>query len=107
MGPALAIRYSRISAKRGVECILSLVVHSYFPCCSFQKWDICAGDALISAVGGKMTTLKGDFIDYSYDLTKAKQINDDKLVVALKDKHDEYRSKLEAGLQENDKSMYN
>ncbi|XP_006012858.1 inositol monophosphatase 3 [Latimeria chalumnae] len=30
-----------------------------------KKWDICAGNALLSALGGHMTTLKGEEIDYS------------------------------------------
>ncbi|KAG7257842.1 hypothetical protein CRUP_024992 [Coryphaenoides rupestris] len=30
-----------------------------------KKWDICAGAALVAALGGKMTTLKGEDIDYS------------------------------------------
>lgn len=30
-----------------------------------KKWDICAGQALINAMGGHLTTLKGDNIDYS------------------------------------------
>ena len=51
-----------------------------------------------------MTTLSGDLIDYSYDLTKAKQINDEKLVVALKDKQDEYRKKILSGLKEYERS---
>lgn len=29
-----------------------------------KKWDICAGDALLRALGGRMTTLKGEEIDY-------------------------------------------
>lgn len=29
-----------------------------------KKWDICAGDALLRALGGHMTTLKGEEIDY-------------------------------------------
>jgi len=75
----------------------------YYHHTRIKKWDICAGDALITAVGGRMTTLSGDLIDYSYDLTKAKQINDEKLVVALKDKHEEYRRKLVTGLKEFDR----
>ncbi|XP_062844075.1 inositol monophosphatase 3 [Trichomycterus rosablanca] len=30
-----------------------------------KKWDICAGNAILNAVGGQMTTLKGEEIDYS------------------------------------------
>ncbi|CAF92162.1 unnamed protein product, partial [Tetraodon nigroviridis] len=30
-----------------------------------KKWDICAGAALLSALGGQMTTLKGEDIDFS------------------------------------------
>ena len=30
-----------------------------------KKWDICPGDALLSAMGGRFTTLAGEEIDYS------------------------------------------
>ena len=30
-----------------------------------KKWDICAGDAILNALGGKLTTLKGENVDYS------------------------------------------
>ncbi|XP_051554398.1 inositol monophosphatase 3 [Myxocyprinus asiaticus] len=30
-----------------------------------KKWDICAGDAILRSLGGQMTTLKGEQIDYA------------------------------------------
>ena len=29
-----------------------------------KKWDICAGEAILNALGGKMTTLIGGTIDF-------------------------------------------
>lgn len=31
-----------------------------------KKWDICAPNALIDGVGGKLTTLQGRSVTYSY-----------------------------------------
>lgn len=52
----------------------------YLHTTAIKKWDICAGNAVLNAVGGKMTTLKGREIDYSFTGTPA---NEDGLVVAL------------------------
>ncbi|TRY79927.1 hypothetical protein TCAL_07065 [Tigriopus californicus] len=30
-----------------------------------KKWDICAGDAILNALGGQLTTLTGEKVDYS------------------------------------------
>lgn len=32
-----------------------------------KKWDLCAGNAIVNAVGGTMTSLKGDLISYAAD----------------------------------------
>ena len=29
-----------------------------------KKWDICAGNAILNSLNGKLTTLKGEKIDY-------------------------------------------
>ncbi|CAL1529949.1 unnamed protein product [Lymnaea stagnalis] len=44
-------------------------VNAYTHITLIKKWDICAGNAILNAVGGKMTTLDGDFIDYSPSLS--------------------------------------
>ena len=52
----------------------------YLHVTNIKKWDICAGNAILNAVGGKMTTLKGKEIDYSF---KDSPRNEDGLVAAL------------------------
>ncbi|RVE47377.1 hypothetical protein evm_007976 [Chilo suppressalis] len=39
----------------------------YLHATAIKKWDLCAGNAIIKAVDGKMTTTKGENIDYSSD----------------------------------------
>lgn len=55
-----------------------------------KKWDICAGHALLSTLGGKMTALDGSTIDYS-DPTALR--NDKGLVATLHD-HETFLEKL-------------
>ncbi|XP_013099746.2 putative inositol monophosphatase 3 [Stomoxys calcitrans] len=37
---------------------------AYLHSTKIKKWDICAGDAILRALGGKMTTLDNEYIDY-------------------------------------------
>jgi len=45
---------------------------AYVHTTTIKKWDICAGEAILNAVGGSQTTLAGDRIDYRYDGTNEK-----------------------------------
>ena len=47
-----------------------------------KKWDICAGNAILKALGGHMTTLKGQDIDYS-----GSERNDGGLLASVKVDH--------------------
>lgn len=47
-----------------------------------KKWDICAGNAILSAFHGKMTTLEGAFIDYS---SRREVVNNNGLLATLSD----------------------
>lgn len=51
---------------------------AYFHTTYIKKWDICAGNAIVKSVGGLMTTLKNDELDYS---ATALPLNSDGLLV--------------------------
>ncbi|KAJ1529651.1 hypothetical protein ONE63_006414 [Megalurothrips usitatus] len=56
-----------------------------------KKWDICAGNAIIQAAGGKMTSLKDDLIDYSASSNK---VNTGGLLATMGQRHGELIQKL-------------
>lgn len=45
-----------------------------------KKWDLCAGNAIVNAVGGRMKTLEEKDISYSAD---TKQLVEDGILVEL------------------------
>lgn len=57
---------------------------AYIHTTAIKKWDICAGNAVINSLGGKMTTKFGELINYT-DLDNVK--NERGLIAALKN-HD-------------------
>lgn len=62
----------------------------YLHTTAIKKWDVCAGDALLGALGGTMTTRKGEELDYSLGRDPK---NSDGIVAALKN-HDYYLEKF-------------
>jgi 3'(2'), 5'-bisphosphate nucleotidase len=43
--------------------------HAYvFPSPGCKKWDTCAPEAILHALGGKMTDIKGNFYEYHKDV---------------------------------------
>lgn len=65
-------------------------VDAYMHSTAIKKWDICAGNAIINAKGGQLTTKFNKKIDYS-DTKNVK--NDDGLIATLQ-KHDQFIGKL-------------
>lgn len=61
-------------------------VNAYMHSTAIKKWDICAGNAIINAKGGQMTTKFNKKIDYSDTVNV---INEDGLVATLKN-HEKY-----------------
>lgn len=51
-----------------------------------KKWDICAGDAILRSVDGRMTTIDGHDIDYAASGSVANEYG---LVASLRN-HDDY-----------------
>ncbi|KAK7873408.1 hypothetical protein R5R35_000203 [Gryllus longicercus] len=63
---------------------------AYLHVTNIKKWDVCAGNAIVNAAKGKMTTLKGDELDYSNDKDV---VNRDGLL-ATRDKHEWFLGRL-------------
>lgn len=67
-------------------------VDAYIHTTLIKKWDICAGNAILNALGGKMTTLDGMSIDYS---SNSNVKNEGGLLATLKN-HDFFVEKLKS-----------
>ena len=65
-------------------------VDAYLHKTRIKKWDICAGNAILNALNGKMSSLKGDAIDYS---NSEDVVLNDGLLATMKE-HDKYLKAL-------------
>lgn len=63
---------------------------AYLHSTAIKKWDICAGNAILNSIGGRMTNLQGEDIDYSSN----SPLNDKGLLATISDNHDNYISKI-------------
>ena len=64
----------------------------YLHTTAIKKWDICAGDAILKATGGQMTTREGKEIDYSF---QGSPLNEHGIVAtASTANHNKYLTKL-------------
>lgn len=79
--------YKVVEVIRGTE---DVYVHTTL----IKKWDICAGDAILRAIGGTQTDLRGDEINYSHELDPK---NEHGLIATMHD-HEKYRQALAASL---------
>lgn len=81
-----------IAAGSGYK-VLQVVANNataYMHSTRIKKWDICAGNAILNALGGKMTTLTNEVINYSDGNSPI----DDKGLLAALTNHDVYISKI-------------
>lgn len=59
-----------------------------------KKWDICAGNAILSTLNGRMTSLKGDDIDYS-NTNEGDAVLKEGLLASMKE-HEKYLRALKS-----------
>ena len=74
-----------------VFLFLNCCQDAYIHVTLIKKWDLCAGNAILNALGGNMTDLKGKTIDYSGNDLKVK--NEGGVLAALS-RHSEFLQKL-------------
>ncbi len=82
-----------VAAGSGYKVLQVVENHAdlYLHTTAIKKWDICAGNAILNAKGGKMMTRRGMEIDYSFT---GSEKNPDGLVVALDSNFNDYLRRL-------------
>ena len=81
--PAGGAGYKSLEVVKGTQ-------DAYIHITLIKKWDICAGAAILSALGGKQTTLTGDEIKYD----RADQEKNEGGLLATMHSHDQFLEKL-------------
>lgn len=81
-----AIRFAGYKTLEVVKSNQDAYIHTT----RIKKWDICAGNAILNALDGKMTTLDGKHIDYK----SGDQAVNEAGLLATTYNHDLYLSKL-------------
>lgn len=72
--------------------VLNNEATAYLHSTAIKKWDICAGNAILNAVGGKMTDLNNQEISYS---DKDPFVNEKGLLAtATSSTHEQYIKKI-------------
>lgn len=59
--------------------------NAYIHSTAIKKWDICAGNALLNTIGGAMTDLHGEEVDYSFPTDKSEAKLHNGLLATYKD----------------------
>lgn len=85
--PAGGAGFKTIEVIKGLQ---DMYVHTTL----IKKWDICAGDAILQAMGGKQTDLKGDLLNYSHKLDPKAEHG---LIATMHD-HETYRAAMAGAL---------
>lgn len=65
-------------------------VDAYLHATEIKKWDVCAGNAIINFLGGKMTTLSNELLRYSSEDDNTNKGG----LLATMEKHEWYLEKL-------------
>ncbi|XP_041360007.1 inositol monophosphatase 3-like [Gigantopelta aegis] len=69
---------------------------AYIHVTQIKKWDICSGNAILSALDGKMTTLEGNYLNYSPRL----DVKNDKGLLATIHNHHQFLEHLEPAAED-------
>ena len=81
--------------------VLSGNVDAYVHITLIKKWDICSGNAILSALDGKMTTLEGNYLNYSPRL----DVKNNKGLLATIHNHQQFLENLEPAAEDLKRQM--